>query len=132
MEFTLSLVIVILFCLLVDLPQDYTLSLVMALAPSQTWMVTAGWLSEKEVKVWDSLVGMVVFLLIKLVMTPPAVSIPRYRGVTRRRRSRYHQPIKYQSFNRSLQPFLPFFGQISIQMHDHVLVNNQYLISLMK
>jgi len=34
------------------------------------------------VKVWDFLVGMVVFLGIKTVMTPPAVSIPNERGVT--------------------------------------------------
>ena len=31
---------------------------------------------------WVCLVGMVVFLLIREVMTPPAVSIPRERGAT--------------------------------------------------
>jgi len=34
------------------------------------------------VKVYDFLVGMVVFLGIKVVMTPPAVSIPRESGAT--------------------------------------------------
>merc|ERR1719284_2234814 len=58
----------------------------MALSPSYTWMVTAGWLSEEVVKVWVCLVGMVVFLLIREVITPPAVSIPRERGATSRRR----------------------------------------------
>jgi len=33
-------------------------------------------------KVWLFLVGMVVFLLINLVNTPPKVSIPSERGVT--------------------------------------------------
>merc|ERR1712002_1009661 len=58
----------------------------MALSPSYTWIVTAGWLSEYVVKVWVCLVGMVVFLLMRLVITPPAVSIPRERGATSRMR----------------------------------------------
>ena len=33
-------------------------------------------------KTWDFLVGIVVFLGIKTVITPPAVSIPNERGVT--------------------------------------------------
>ena len=36
------------------------------------------------VKTYDFLVGMVVFLEIKVVMTPPAVSIPKVNGVTSR------------------------------------------------
>merc|ERR1711936_1135023 len=68
-----------------NLPRRW-LSLVMALSPSYTWMVTAGWSSEYVVKVWVCLVGIVVFLLIKLVITPPAVSMPRERGATSRRR----------------------------------------------
>merc|ERR1711892_293518 len=38
------------------------------------------------------LVGMVVFLLINLVKTPPRVSIPRDRGVTSRRRTSVTSP----------------------------------------
>ena len=45
-------------------------------------MVTAGWLSSAVEKVCANLVGMVVFLVIILVMTPPKVSIPKDRGVT--------------------------------------------------
>merc|ERR1719442_287934 len=56
--------------------------LIIALSPSYTWMVTAGWLSEYVVKVWVCLVGMVVFLLMRLVITPPAVSMPRDSGAT--------------------------------------------------
>jgi len=39
------------------------------------------------VKIWVCLVGMVVFLLIKDVITPPAVSIPSERGATSRSRT---------------------------------------------
>ena len=33
-------------------------------------------------KIWDFLEGIVAFLGIKVVMTPPAVSMPSERGVT--------------------------------------------------
>ena len=49
-------------------------------------MLTVSLLSEKLVKVCVCLMGMVVFLFIKLVMTPPAISISRDRGATSRRR----------------------------------------------
>merc|ERR1712018_957161 len=58
----------------------------MALSPSNTWIVTAGWLSEKVVKICCCFVGIVVFLLIREDITPPAVSMPRERGATSRRR----------------------------------------------
>ena len=45
-------------------------------------MVTAGWLSSAVEKVCANLVGMVVFLVIILVMTPPKVSMPKLNGVT--------------------------------------------------
>jgi hypothetical protein len=38
------------------------LSLVIGLSPSKTWMFTPGWLSAYVVKIWDFLVGIVVFL----------------------------------------------------------------------
>ena len=47
-----------------------------------TWMSTPGWLSEYVVKVCVCLVGMVVLRLMREVMTPPAVSIPRDSGAT--------------------------------------------------
>jgi hypothetical protein len=39
------------------------------------------------VKVWDYFVGIVVFLLMILVITPPAVSIPIESGATSNKRS---------------------------------------------
>jgi len=38
------------------------------------------------VKIYDFLVGIVVFLGIRTVITPPAVSIPRDRGATSSKR----------------------------------------------
>ena len=43
---------------------------------------TPGCLSESVVNVWIHLVGMVVLRLMSVVITPPAVSIPRDRGAT--------------------------------------------------
>merc|ERR1711990_1138413 len=60
------------------------LSLVMARSPSNTWIMTAGWLSWYVEKVWDFLVGITLLRVINLVMTPPTVSIPRDNGVTSR------------------------------------------------
>ncbi|KAF0763770.1 putative secreted protein [Aphis craccivora] len=58
------------------------LSFVKALSPSNTWMVTAGWLSAYVVKVWVCLHGMVELRSMILVITPPAVSMPSDNGVT--------------------------------------------------
>jgi hypothetical protein len=44
------------------------------------------WLSAAVEKIWLFFAGMVVFLSISLVQTPPRVSMPRERGVTSRRR----------------------------------------------
>jgi len=46
------------------------------------------------VKTYDFLVGIVVFLAIKTVITPPAVSIPRDNGVT----SRSNKSPNFSSF----------------------------------
>jgi hypothetical protein len=48
-------------------------------------MQTPGWLSAYVVKICDFLVGIVVFLGISTVITPPAVSIPIDRGATSKR-----------------------------------------------
>ena len=58
------------------------LSLANCLSPCTTWMSTAVWLSAAVEKIWLFLVGMVVFLSISLVATPPIVSIERDSGVT--------------------------------------------------
>ena len=58
------------------------LPLAISRSPWKTLMVTAGWLSSAVEKVCACLVGMVVFLVIILVITPPRVSMPRERGVT--------------------------------------------------
>ena len=51
-------------------------------SPWNTLMVTAGWLSSAVEKVCANLVGIVVFLVIILVITPPKVSMPSDKGVT--------------------------------------------------
>merc|ERR1711871_1592586 len=58
------------------------LSFVMERSPSKTWMSTPGWLSAYVENVCDFLAGTVVLRLIKAVITPPAVSIPKDKGVT--------------------------------------------------
>ena len=60
------------------------LSLANSLSPCNTCTSTAGWLSAAVEKVSDLREGMVVFLSIIVVVTPPRVSIPRVRGVTSR------------------------------------------------
>merc|ERR1719311_392929 len=55
-------------------------------SPSYTWIVTVGWLSWFVEKTWLFFVGITVFRVMSLVMTPPTVSIPSDRGVTSRRR----------------------------------------------
>mmetsp|Transcript_51950 Transcript_51950/g.123675 ORF Transcript_51950/g.123675 Transcript_51950/m.123675 type:complete len:200 (+) Transcript_51950:648-1247(+) len=45
-------------------------------------MVTAVWLSEYVEKIWVFLQGIVLFRSISFVMTPPAVSNPKDKGVT--------------------------------------------------
>mmetsp|Transcript_878 Transcript_878/g.2740 ORF Transcript_878/g.2740 Transcript_878/m.2740 type:complete len:319 (-) Transcript_878:1158-2114(-) len=58
------------------------LSLVRERSPSKTWINTPGWLSEYVENTCSFLVGIVVFLGINTVMTPPTVSKPIDNGVT--------------------------------------------------
>ena len=51
-------------------------------SPWNTLIVTAGWLSSAVEKVCANLVGIVVFFVIILVITPPMVSMPSDSGVT--------------------------------------------------
>ena len=54
--------------------------------PCTTLISTAVWLSAAVEKIWLFFVGIVVFLSISLVATPPIVSIDSDNGVTSRRR----------------------------------------------
>ena len=63
-----------------------TLSFANSLSPCRTWISTAGWLSLAVENTSDLLAGIVVFLSIIVVVTPPSVSMPSVRGVTSNRR----------------------------------------------
>ena len=65
-------------------PSDL-LSRANCLSPCTTLISTAVWLSAAVENIWLFLVGIVVFLSISLVATPPIVSIERESGVTSRR-----------------------------------------------
>ena len=58
------------------------LSLAIDLSPCNTLISTAGWLSAAVENTCDLVVGIVVFLSINTVITPPIVSIPNESGVT--------------------------------------------------
>ena len=51
------------------------------------WISTAVWLSAAVEKICEAVVGIVVFLLIRGVATPPRVSMLSVSGVTSRRRT---------------------------------------------
>ena len=70
------------------------LSEAISLSPWETLIVTADWLSSAVEKVWDFLVGIVVFLSINLVKTPPSVSIPSDNGETSNKRTSFTSPVK--------------------------------------
>ena len=61
------------------------LSLTNDRSPSKILTVTAGWLSAYVENVWVFFVGIVVLRLINVVITSPAVSIPRDKGATSNR-----------------------------------------------
>ena len=61
------------------------LSAAIFLSPCNTLISTEGWLSAAVENTWLFLVGIVVFLSIKVVDTPPKVSIPKDNGVTSKR-----------------------------------------------
>ena len=54
-------------------------------SPCSTWISTWVWLSEAVEKVSLLRVGIVVFLSMRVVITPPSVSMPSESGVTSRR-----------------------------------------------
>ena len=69
------------------------LSLAMLLSPCNTWISTAGWLSAAVENTWLLLVGIVVFLGIRTVITPPNVSIPSDNGVTSSKTMSFTSPV---------------------------------------
>ena len=69
------------------------LSAAISLSPCNTWISTAVWLSAAVEKIWLFFVGIVVFLSISFVATPPRVSIESESGVTSRRRMSLTSPV---------------------------------------
>ena len=68
------------------------LSVAMLLSPWKTRIVTAIWLSLAVLKTWLFFVGIVVFLSMSLVKTPPRVSMPRLSGVTSKSKTSLTSP----------------------------------------
>ena len=70
------------------------LSAAIGRSPWRTWISTEVWVSAAVEKIWDLLVGIVVFLSIRGVITPPNVSRPRVRGVTSKSTTSLTSPVK--------------------------------------
>ena len=70
------------------------LSAAIGLSPCRTWISTAGWLSAAVENTSDLEVGIVVFLGIKVVITPPNVSSPSDNGVTSSKTISLTSPVK--------------------------------------
>ena len=80
------------------MPESWNLPSVMlpaaiSLSPCITWMSTAVWLSAAVEKIWLFFVGIVVFLSISFVATPPSVSMDSDSGVTSRSRMSLTSPV---------------------------------------
>ena len=67
-----------------NLPRRW-LSFVIVRSPSNTWIITAGWLSWYVEKTCDFFVGITVLRGMSFVITPPTVSMPSVSGSRRRR-----------------------------------------------
>ena len=63
-------------------------------------IVTAGWLSSAVEKTCANLVGIVVFFLIILVITPPSVSMPSDSGVTSSSSTSLRSPRQHLALDR--------------------------------
>ena len=68
------------------------LSEAMGRSPWSTWISTWVWLSEAVEKTSLLRVGIVVLRSMRVVITPPSVSMPRESGVTSRRRRSFTSP----------------------------------------
>ena len=72
-------------------PSDL-LSRVKVRSPWNTWISTESWLSSAVEKISECLVGIALLRLIRVVITPPLVSIPSDKGVTSIRRTSLRSP----------------------------------------
>ena len=72
-------------------PRDL-LSAAIARSPCVIWISTCVWLSAAVENVWLRCVGIVVFLSMSFVETPPMVSIPSESGITSRRSTSFTSP----------------------------------------
>ena len=63
-------------------------------SPCKTCMVTDVWKSAAVENIWDLFVGMVVFLSMSFVETPPSVSTPRDNGVTSSKSKSFTSPAR--------------------------------------
>ena len=69
------------------------LSLAICLSPWTTWISTDVWPSAAVENTWLFLAGIVVFLSINGVATPPKVSIPNVNGVTSNNNTSLTSPV---------------------------------------
>ena len=76
----------------VNLPK-VLLSLAICLSPWTTWISTDVWPSAAVENTWLFLAGIVVFLSINGVATPPKVSIPNVNGVTSNNNTSLTSPV---------------------------------------
>ena len=63
-------------------------------SPWATLISTDGWLSSAVVKISERLVGIVVLRSMRLVITPPLVSMPSDSGVTSSSRTSFTSPLR--------------------------------------
>ena len=70
------------------------MSAAISLSPCITCTSTAVWLSAAVEKIWLFFVGIVVFLSISFVATPPSVSMESESGVTSRRSTSFTSPVR--------------------------------------
>ena len=77
----------------INLPR-LLLSAAISLSPCKIFISTLGWLSAAVENIWVFLLGIVVFLSINLVLTPPRVSIPSVKGVTSNNKTSLTSPDK--------------------------------------
>ena len=77
----------------INLPK-VLLSCAMGRSPCKTWISTLVWLSAAVENICDLEVGIVVFLSIKGVATPPKVSMPKVKGVTSNSKTSLTSPCR--------------------------------------
>ena len=77
----------------VNLPK-VLLSAAICLSPWTIWISTEVWPSAAVENTWLFLAGIVVFLSINAVATPPKVSIPKVNGVTSNNNTSLTSPVK--------------------------------------